>query len=315
MTTRRFPSAALATGGAGWRHALAAIALGIAATAPLSAAPVAGQRTFTNPEAAVQGLFDALISGDARELRPLFGEDTGRIAPMSRARSMDEARDAFARAWAGGHRIETRSDRAHLLIGATAWPYPVPIVRIGADRWVWDTRAGLSEIATRRIARNEIAVIEALHVYADAQHVYASADRDGDGVAEYARRIDSRPGRRDGLYWDAAPGEATSPLGAEAAAAADRTQRAMPYRGYLFRILEGQGPAARGGAFDYRVGDNLVRGFAGIAVPTRYGRSGIHTFMINHDGRVWSRDLGPRTREQAARIDRFDPGPGWKRED
>jgi hypothetical protein len=316
MTTRRFPPPPIARRGRGWRSGLAAIAVTLAAAAaPLSAAPVAGQRTFDSPEAAVQGLFDALISGDRRELQPLFGADTGRIAPMPHAGTMDEVRDAFAREWAGGHRIDTQGDRARLLIGASAWPYPVPIARIGSDRWVWDTRAGLSEITHRRIARNEVAAIDALHFYADAQHAYASADRDGDGVAEYARRIDSRPGRRDGLHWDPAPGEPASPLGPEAAAAVDRVQRAVPYRGYLFRILEGQGPAARGGAFDYRVGENMVHGFAGIAVPARYGRSGIHTFIINHDGRVWSRDFGPRTREEAARIDRFDPGPGWKLED
>jgi hypothetical protein len=293
---------------------IAALALSTALS-PLAAAPVSGQRSYPSAEAAVQALFDAVVSGDRRELRPLFGADTPRIAPIADDASMRSVRDLFVDAWSRGSAIETVSaDRARLLLGADRWPYPVPVSRGADGRWSWDTRAGLQEVDVRRIGRNEITAMQALRAYADAQNEYARVDRNGDGVAEYAQRIDSTPGRRDGLHWATAAGEPESPLGPAAAEAARRGQAGTPYRGYVFRVLTGQGPAARGGAFDYRVGGRMTRGFAGIATPAQYGRSGVHTFVINHDGRVYSRDLGPDTRSRAARIQRFDPSEGWKRE-
>jgi hypothetical protein len=299
----------------GWRRVVLAVALGTAVSQAWSA-PVAGQRSYASPQAAVDGLFDALVSGDRRELRPLFGVDTPRIAPIPDDASMAAVRDAFVRAWAGGHAIEPQGDgRARLTLGASAWPYPLPVVRAADGRWSWDTRAGLREMDVRRIARNEIAAMAALHVYVDAQNTYARVDRDGDGVAEYARRLGSTPGKRDGLYWATAAGEPPPPLGLPALEAAEGAARGTPFRGYRFRALTAQGPAARGGAMDYLAGGRLLRGFAAIATPASYGRSGLRTFIINHDGKVFSRDLGPSTHTLAARVVRFDPGSGWQRED
>lgn len=299
-------------GASGWRRVTLAIALG-AAVSQAWGAPVAGQRSYASPQAAVEALFDAVVSGDRRELRPLFGVDTPRIAPIPDDASMAAVRDAFVQSWAGGHSIEPRGvDRARLTLGEAAWPYPLPVVRGADGRWSWDTRAGLREIDARRIGRNEMAAMAALHVYVDAQNTYAQVDRDGDGVAEYARRLGSTPGKRDGLYWATAPDEPPPPLGLQAV---EDVARGTPFRGYRFRALTAQGPAARGGATEYLSGGRLLRGFAAIATPATYGRSGLRTFIINHDGKVFSRDLGPYTRTLAVQITRFDPGASWKRED
>ncbi len=300
---------------AGWRRVAVAVVLG-AAVSQAWAAPLAGQRSYASPQAAVEALFDAVVSGDRRELRALFGADTPRIAPIPDDASMAAVRDTFVRSWAGGHAIEPQGEgRARLTLGEGAWPYPLPVVRGTDGRWSWDTRAGLREMDARRIGRNEIAAMAALHLYVDAQNTYARVDRNGDGVAEYARRLGSTPGKRDGLYWATAPGEPPSPLGLEALETAEGATRGTPFRGYRFRALTAQGSAARGGAMDYLSGGRLLRGFAAIATPASYGRSGLRTFVINHDGRVFSRDFGPYTHTLAARVTRFDPGPGWKRED
>jgi hypothetical protein len=299
----------------GWRRVTLAVALG-AAVSQAWAAPVTGQRSYASPQAAVEALFDAVVSGDRRELRPLFGADTSRIAPISDDVSMAAVRDAFVQSWAGGHVIEPQGvDRARLTLGVAAWPYPLPVVRGADGRWSWDTRAGLKEMDARRIGRNEIAAIAVLHMYVDAQNTYAQVDRDGDGVAEYARRLGSTPGKRDGLYWVTGPGEPLPPLGLQRLEAAEGVARGTPFRGYRFRALTAQGPAARGGAMSYLSGSRLLRGFAGIATPATYGRSGLRTFIINHDGKVFSRDLGPHTSTLAEQITRFDPGTSWKRED
>ena len=301
---------------AGWRRVALAVALSATVSHQAWAAPVAGQRSFTSAQAAVDALFDAVVSGDRRELRPLFGADTPRIAPIPDDATMAAVRDAFVRSWSGGHAIEPQGEgRARLTLGESAWPYPLPVVRGADGRWSWDTRAGLREIDARRIGRNEIAAMAALHQYVDAQNTYARVDRNGDGVAEYARRLGSTPGKRDGLYWATAPGEPPPPLGLQALEAAEGVTRGTPFRGYRFRALTAQGPAARGGAMDYLSGGRLLRGFAAIATPASYGRSGLRTFVINHDGRVFSRDFGPHTGSLAAQLTRFDPGPGWKRED
>ncbi len=291
-----------------------AFALALAAAAPaLSAA--GAQRGYASPQAAVDALFDAIVSGDGRELAPVFGADARRLAPIADEAAMARVRDRFVRAWSRGHAIEAEGDgRARLAVGDKGWTSPVPLVRGADGRWRWDTAAGLREIRVRRVGRNELATMNALRAYAFAQHEYARVDRDGDGVAEYAGRLVSTPGRRDGLYWDEADGP-RSPLGPALAAAAERVSGGEPYHGYRFRILESQGPAARGGARDYRVAGRLTQGFGAIATPAEYGRTGVHTFIVNHDAQVFSADLGPDTRRAAARIDRFDPGAGWKRED
>ena len=180
----------------------------------------------------------------------------------------------------------------------------------------FDTTAGVTELTARRIGENELSVINVMLAIVDAQRDYASADRNRDGLREYARKFTSAKGRRDGLYWPTAAGEPPSPLGALVTkATADGHKKSesgpTPYYGYYFRMLTGQGPRAKGGALDYVVKGHMIGGFASIAYPSRYAQTGVMTFIVNHDGVVYQKDLGPKTAELARAITRFDPGEGW----
>jgi hypothetical protein len=213
-----------------------------------------------------------------------------------------------------------------LVVGDDGFPFPFPIVKTAAG-WAFDLEQGKEELLNRRVGRNELNTIQVLLAVADAQFEYARADRNGDGILEYAAKLASSEGMRDGLYWPAEEGEPLSPLGplvAEAVrhgyerqeqadgAASEATQ---PYHGYHFKLLSGQGDAAPGGALDYSVAGRSIGGFAVLAFPARYGNSGIMSFMISHDGTVYDADLGPETLEEAGAIDTFDPYEGWEKVD
>lgn len=275
---------------------------------------------FRSPEEGFAALVAALRAGGGQRVERIVGS-----AGMSLFRDPDPvaartARQRFLAAHAEKAEILRPSpDRAVLQVGPDAWPLPVPMVRRG-NAWRFDVLAARQEIVDRRIGRNELDAIETLRAIADAQDEYArTAGRQG-GFRSYARRFFSTPGQRDGLYWATAPGEPPAPLGPLAAAASAggyATPRAgdvpQPYHGYLFRILESQGPAAPGGALDYLVNGRMIGGFAVIATPYRHGATGIMTFMISHHGEVWQANLGPDTARLAARITAFDPGQGWQR--
>ena len=177
-------------------------------------------------------------------------------------------------------------------------------------------KAGNAELLARRVGANELAVMNVLLAIVDAQREYAAQDRDGDGASEYAPKFASTPGKKDGLYWPTAAGEPPSPLGTLVARAAGqgykKTEGPQPYHGYYFRLLKGQGPKATGGAYDYTVKGHTIGGFAVIAYPAKYANSGVMTFMVNHDGVIYEKDLGPDTANVARATTRFDPGPGWK---
>jgi hypothetical protein len=184
---------------------------------------------------------------------------------------------------------------------------PIPIVE-GKGGWRFDARAGADEIRTRRIGRNELTAMQASLAYYDAQKEYATADRHGDGVLQYAQRIVSTPGMKDGLYWAELPGEDESPLGP----VFGDDKPGDSYHGYLFRVLKAQGPNAPGGAYDYRIKGRMTAGFALVAWPLRYGDTGVMTFMVSHDGRLYQKDLGPNTGAIARSMTRFDPDGTWK---
>ena len=207
------------------------------------------------------------------------------------------ARQRVLEAYDARHQIVAEGDdKAALIIGREDWPFPIPLVRKDGS-WRFDTAAGRAEILYRRIGRNELSAIQACLAYADAQHEYAEKGIAGNGV--YARRIVSRPGKKDGLYWPAQSGEDESPLGELAASAAAEGYRAgqgrMPYHGYYYKILTRQGPNAAGGVLDYIVRGKMVGGFALVAYPAQYGNSGVMTFVVNHQGTIYEKDLGPRT--------------------
>ena len=211
---------------------------------------------------------------------------------------------------------DSSPDRRVLLIGDQAWPMPIPIVRAG-DRWRFATEEGEDEIVNRRIGGNERNAIYVLRAYIDAQRAYAARDRDGDGVLQYAQKLASAPGKHDGLYWptDAAKGDEASPFGpliAESAAYLKGHAAGDPYRGYNFRILTRQGKNAPGGAYNYVINGRMIAGFAMVAYPAEWGRSGVMTFIVSHNGKVYEKDLGKDSTAIGARMTSFDPSAGWK---
>ncbi len=225
------------------------------------------------------------------------------------------ASEAFVAAYDQKHAIVPDGDaRAKLTIGTDDWPFAFPLVKVDG-RWRFDTAAGKDEMLARRIGRNELDVIDVMLAIVDAQREYASADRDRNGALEYARKFASSAGKQDGLYWPTKAGEPQSPLGPLVVRATGegyaKQKGPTPYHGYHFRMLKGQGPGASGGALDYVVRGRMIGGFAAIAYPAKYGSSGVMTFIVNHDGVVYQKDLGPQTATRAAAITKFDPSEGW----
>ena len=205
--------------------------------------------------------------------------------------------------------VQARQE-AQLVLGKEEWPFPMPLVRGEDGRWSFDTEEGLEVIVDRRIGRNELAAIAIAHAYVDAQIEYALEDHDGDEVLEYAQRLASSDGQHDGLYWESAPGEAESPLGPLVAGAEqylDTVQPGDPIRGYRFRILTRQGPNPPGGAYEYVLDGDMIAGFALVAAPAEHGNTGIMTFVVNHTGRVYQKDLGA----ESAKVDAYDPDASW----
>jgi len=269
----------------------------------LATVPANAQQVFPAPEAAVDALVDGLSRRDAEKVRVVLGPDYRRLTPLDPLSEEDRA--GFLAAWSQGHRVETDGANARLVL-SDGWTLPIPIVRSG-EGWAFDTRAGMEELRVRRVGRNELAVVEALNGYCDAQREYAEEDRDGDGVLEYARRFTSRPGQHDGLYWPTPDGEPMSPAGP----LFDTADLTDGYHGYRFRILEAQGAAASGGARPYLSGGHLANGFAIVAWPARHGETGVMTFVANHDGVVFQKNLGAGSAAVAGAMKRFDPDATW----
>jgi hypothetical protein len=273
------------------------------------------QQSYKTPEEAAEALASAARSGDGSAILAVLGAGGADIV-RSGDRVADAAtRERFIAAYDAKHQIETgEGNKATLVIGQDDFPFPIPLVRKEAG-WQFDTAAGREEILYRRIGRNELAAIQAALAYVDAQQDYADKGVSGPGV--YARRIVSRPGKKDGLYWPAKSGEDESPLGKFAADAAADGYRAgqtpKPYHGYYYRILTRQGGNASGGAADYVVRGKMIGGFALVAYPAQYGNSGVMTFVVNHEGVVYEKDLGPRTPSIAARMAVFNPDGTWQR--
>jgi len=225
----------------------------------------------------------------------------------------------FISAYDAKHAIELEGNGTQtMIIGDDNWPFPIPLIN-KAGKWQFDTKEGLDEILRRRVGRNELSTIQVALAYVQAQNEYAALDPAGLGHGVYAQRIVSHPGKKDGLYWPTPAGETPSPLGDLAAEASAEGYKAgakpIPYHGYYYRILTRQGAGASGGAYDYLVKGKMKGGFALIAVPAEYGNSGIMTFMVNHDGTVFQKDLGPNTTKVAAKIDAFAPDQTWTKVD
>jgi hypothetical protein len=288
--------------------------VGLMLVCPASAR--ADQERFAEPEAALKAFVEVLRLADPARLGDLFGaENLHELIGDDPEEAKADLTRAFASAKEAASLRPDGPDRMIMVIGRSAWPFPVPLIR-ETDGWRFDTASGVEEIANRRVGRNELAAIEVLHAYVEAQRVYASADRDGDGVLEYAQHLASTGEQRDGLYWPTAAGDEPSPFGPFLAEVDDYLQGRQagePYRGYSFRVLTGQGPQAPGGAYSYVINGNMVAGFALFAWPAEYGDSGVMSFLVGNDGVVLETDLGPDTAERARAITSYDPDPAWRR--
>jgi hypothetical protein len=275
---------------------------------------LAEPQDFPSPQAAAQAMRDALEADDGAALRAIFGpEYADDLIGSDIAIVREEMRQTLEAMRAATALLPEDDGRVILTIGRQAFPFPVPIVREG-ESWHFDSAAGLEEILDRRIGENELAAIEVLRAYVQAQIEYASADRDGDQVLEYAQRVISAAGEQDGLFWASAPGEPASPFGpfiAEISALIEGKELGDPYRGYYYRVLKGQTEQAPGRAYDYVINGNMIAGFGLLAWPAEYGETGVMTFQVSHQGDVLEADLGPETAEIAAAVDAYDPDPTW----
>ena len=299
---------------------LAALVLTGAAlwAAPQARPPAqAATPTFATADEAAQALIQAAKNNDTSAMLKLFGPEGKDIVQSGDAAEDKAARAEFAERAAERLKIELEAgnqDRATMVVGENEWPLPVPLVRVNG-RWAFDAGTGRVEVLARRIGRNEMNAIEVCRGYVEAQMQYAARDRNANGVLEYAQKIISSPGKKDGLYWEGEPDSLAPKAFADAAAALLQAQgkKAVPYHGYYFHILKAQGPDAPGGEVDYVVKGAMIGGFALVAWPDEYAVSGVKTFLVNHQGVVYEKDLGPTTAMQARRMTSFNPGSGWKK--
>ena len=273
------------------------------------------QQSFKTTEEAADALVSAARTGDRKRILTVLGRGGADIVSSGDAISDASARNRVIEAYDAKHLLVMEgTDKAVLIIGQEDWPFPIPLVRKDST-WRFDTAAGREEILYRRIGRNELNAIETCLAYVDAQQEYADEGVAGNGV--YAQRIASRPGKKDGLYWPAQSSADESPLGELAASAAAEGYRAgqqrAPYHGYYYKILTRQGPNASGGTLDYVVRGRMIGGFALVAYPAEYMNSGVMTFLVNHQGNVYEKDLGPNTARIAAGMTAFNPDNTWRR--
>jgi hypothetical protein len=282
------------------------------------------QTAFASPEKGFLALEQAVERYDVKALREILGPGSEDLLSSGDPVDDQDARTRFVAAYKTKTKItRVTADVALLAVGEDAWPLAIPMRKV-TDGWRFDSDAGRDELINRRIGRNERNTIQACLAFVDAEREYASVDHNGDGVLEYAQRFISTPGTQDGLYWPATDGKEASPLGvafAQASAAgyqlplapSEAADKGSVLYGYKYQILLSQGPAAPDGAYDYVINGKMIGGFALVAYPANYGVSGIMTFIVNHDGQVYEKDLGPDTETLAPAMRRYHPDRTWKR--
>ncbi|WP_112664625.1 DUF2950 domain-containing protein [Microvirga flavescens] len=288
----------------------------IAAVALIVMAPAANaQQSFRTPEEAADALVAAARRGDSNGMLKVLGSSGEDIVSSGDAVADSATRERFLAAFDTRHQVTVDGGKATLMVGAEDFPFPIPLVKKDGQ-WRFDTTAGRREIVYRRIGRNELDAIQSSLAYVDAQSDYAEKDRTGAGRGIYAQRFISSEGKKDGLYWPISKGDDPSPLGALVGLATREgyriTGERTPLRGYYYKILTRQGPAAPGGALDYVVNGKMIGGFALVAYPAEYGNSGVMTFLVSHGGKVYEKDLGLETAKIAAQMTSFNPDHTWK---
>ena len=294
-----------------WGPLALVLAAGVGAVA--GAQQSAKLQGFASAEAAATALTEAVRRGDGKAIAAMLGDSWRDFLPSDQDAGREQA--AYLAAWDENHKVSVADGTtATLEVGKTGWTLPVPIVKDGAE-WRFDTAAGYKETQARQFGHDEFGAIQTLLAIVDAQHEYAELDPMKTGWPQYARRLLSSPGKKDGLYWPAAPSDPQSPLGPAVANAQPDGSAPGGHYGYNFRLLYAQGPAAPGGAHDYVVDGHMIGGFAAIAWPVRYGETGVMTFIVSWSGNVYQQDLGPETAQRAAAMVTFNPDRGWEKAD
>jgi len=292
---------------------IAGLAVGPATGASGAVAP----RMFATPEEAATALIDALRSNDQKALLAILGPAGKSLMSSGDAVRDKNVRERFVSLYDQRHKLDAGGGKIVLEVGPDDFPLAIPIVPDGPS-WRFDTAAGKEEILSRRIGQNELNTIQVCLAYVDAQREYYARDPDGDSLLQYAQRITSRPGKKDGLYWPTKPGEQDSPLGPLAARArgegySKTSDKPFPYWGYYYKILTAQGKDAPGGAYSYFAKGQMMGGFALVAYPAQWGVSGVMTFIVNQDGVVYQKDLGPNSAAIARAMKEFNPDSTWKK--
>ncbi len=296
---------------------LLASVISLAACSKSDKTDKASSSVFASPDDAGNALAAAAKSGDQNSLVAIFGPDSRQVISSGDAVEDKNNVATFITKYGTMHRWRKISDGAQiLLVGADNFPFAVPLKKNAGGQWFFDTAAGKDEVLSRRIGRNELAIIDACKAVEDAQHQYFSELHDGETTKQYAMKFISDPGKHNGLYWESPQDKPQSPLGPLAHSAASEgysTKQAahVPFHGYYFRALMGQSDKAPGGAKQYAVEGKLTRGFALVAYPAEYGNSGVMTFIVNQDGLLLQKDLGKKTTETATAMSEYDPDTGW----
>lgn len=285
----------------------------------LAASAATSGKSFSSPEEAVRALAAALDRHDSNAITVIFGPGIQELRSADAVQGQNEIEEFMKRFNASNHIERVSNNWSVLEIGEDRWPFAIPIVKKGSS-WFFDTEAGKEELLNRRIGNNELEALKSVRAYVEAQREYARKDRDDDEVLEYAQRIASSPNAKDGLFWSEDIDDEESPLGPLYAEAQSKgyfkepkDQDAAPqaFNGYHFKILTKQGKHAPGGAFDYLINGNMIGGFALVAWPADYGSSGVMTFIINQQGKVFQKDLGKETDAIVEKMTTYDPDPSW----
>lgn len=274
------------------------------------------QKTFSSPEEGVKALIDAAKKNDTKGILEILGADAKSIIESGDPVADNEGRERFVKSYDEANKLVKSGEAEMVLeVGKDEWPFPIPLVKEN-NGWRFDTKEGKEEIINRRIGRNELDVIQVSLAIVDAEREYYQRDPDGDKLLQYAQKLISTKGKRDGLYWETKPNEQPSPLGSLVARARAEGYKGaggkpVPYHGYYYKLLTGQGKDAPGGAYDYLVKGKMMGGFGVVAYPAQYGSSGIMTFIVNHDGVVYQKDLGAKTASVAQSMTKFNPDKTW----
>lgn len=282
----------------------------------VSFAAAATQKSFASAEEAAKALAIAAKNNDENELLSIFGPSSRELIDSGDKVADKERRGRLIKAYDEKNRLVQKGDEFILVIGNNDWPFPIPLAKKGTA-WVFDTEKGKQEVLNRRIGENELYTIQTLLAVVDAQREYAMKDRDKNGLLEYAQKFISDTGKKNGLYWEVKTGEAESPLGPIMAQARSQGYQGkpaaepVPYHGYYYRILTAQGKAAPGGAYSYLVKGKMIGGFAVVAYPAQYDNSGVMTFIVNYDGKVFQKNLGKNTASVAKAMKEYNPDSTW----